>query len=84
MNVGDFKIYLAGFMFLFARRELKITLCNDSTLDNEQLSTTLWIRLIFGIIDPRDLVELRDIKFLPLVRIMFPQESPQVPFLDQF
>ena len=83
-NVRDFEIYLDNFIFIFVQQRLRIVLSTKNPNPSERLSASSWIRLIFGIMDPGELVELQNREILPLIRVMFPQESPQVPFIDQF
>ena len=82
LDLPEFELVLNGARIAYFGGSINVEPLADQS--NGQLGKRDWSNLILGVLDPRDVVGLRGHPELELIRILFPQQHPQVPLLDQF
>jgi hypothetical protein len=81
-QVKNFRLACNNILFIFSRGRLRVEPFDGKP--DIALAEHEWPKIIFGAADPGHLSALRGHPSAPLLRLMFPVGSPQVPYLDQF
>jgi len=84
-GVKDFNISIRDVLFNFNNQRLSIGMSSIvSSSENDQ--RLFWQKLIFGAQDVRDLLDESDVdkRILSVMQILFPLQSPQIPYIDHF
>ena len=84
-GVKDFNISIRDVLFNFNNKQLNIRMSSivNSSENDQRL---FWQKLIFGVQDVRDLLDEPDLdkRILSVMQILFPLQSPQIPYIDHF
>ncbi len=82
-QIGDFDVSWEGIRLVFASDTLDITDAATSAA-NETTQRHQWEKLIFGVADASEVLgEKAATRLTVILRVMFPVQQPQVPYLDQ-